>query len=480
MRQFNFFKIFATVCVLILGNQQINAQLVNCNVFLQGQFVEVGVNWNGAYGTSTAAPSTYHPSGASQVTNSAACGYTLCPLHTGIGFVVDAGMDGWAVGTPAFYGDYFMPGVPQEGWSIQSNGKQANAWNESAQDSAANYSVFTYPDYVLDSAIIVTTYWYDSALHVWDTLTNFGYDTIIHHDTTYYIHGANIGYDTVGSSLVGTWQGMFDSIAITQVTTLNMDSLFFGIQVTMTNLGSTPRENVYYLRTVDPDNDQVQSGVFSTINKIEYQLPNISGLTVVSARGTVYHDAYLALGTTDPRAKCFINKMGLTPDSGKISSMYAGDTTAYIYGSGATDTADVAINLAFNIGHLASVDTLGASHSAVRTASGTIPPNRAIINYAYNFNGGRVSSGTLNSTIISANDIKVYPNPVRNTISISGLTTSDAVTIYNMMGEKINTYNITSNSINTFDINTLPTGNYLVQIMDANSTIKYRTVIQKM
>ena len=480
MKRFYIFKALALLGIMFMGIQS-KAQLINCNVFLQAAHVEVGINWNGAYGSSANAPAGYHPNGSVTVENSAACGYTWGTAGHGIGFVADPAIDGWAVGTPAFFGDYFMPGVPQEGWSFMVNGKQVNAWNGSDIDSPATYTVFTYSTLAEDTSILVTTYWYDSATMVMDTLVNFGYDTTWHHDTTYNMHGGNIAYDTVGSTLVGTWQGMFDSVAITQITTINMDSLYFNIEVVMTNLSTSPKDNVYYLRTVDPDNDQPQSGTFQTFNKIEYQLPNAEGLTVVSARGTVYSDAYLALGTGDPRAKCFINRTGLMPNFGTLATMYAVDTANYLYNLGDTLNADVAINLAFKIGHLASVDTVGASDSALRTTSSYIPPNRAIINYAYNFNGAYIAAGALhNNNIVSSSNVMVYPNPVKNTINVTGLNKNEQVNIYNMMGVKVLSFTANGNSVNTFNINDLAFGHYLLQVIDINGNVKTRTPIQKL
>ncbi len=480
MKRMYIFKAFALLGVLFLG-MQANAQLVNCNVFLQGQYVEVGINWNGAYGSSAAAPTGYHPSGSTSVTNSAACGFTPSPFNTGLGFVVDADQDGWTVGTPAFYGDYFMPGVPQEGWSFMADGKQVNAWNENDADSAAPFTIFTYYGLVEDTTIIVTTYWYDSVTMTMDTLHNFGYDTVWHHDTTYYMHGGNISYDTVGSSLVGTWQGMQDSVAITQITTLNMDSLFFSVRVIMTNLSVTPKENVYYMRTVDPDNDEPQSGTFQTFNKIEDQLPNPDGLTVVSARGTVHPNAYLSLGTNDPRAKSFIIRANLEPVSGTLATIYAGDTANYLYNQNDTLNTDVGIGLVFQIGHLAGVDTLGGVDSAMRTTSTFIPPNRAIINYVYSFNGGSFGSGLLrNSNLTNKNTINIYPNPVKNMVNISGLANNDQVFVYNMMGVKVANYNVQGSNACTLNIAELPSGHYLVQVVDVNGATKTKAPIQKL
>ena len=81
------------ICALVPARTQ--AQIVGTNAFMQGDFVEIGVNQCGAYGSSGAAPAGYHPTMVS---------YAL-------GFVADDDMDGWVGGTfPPYCGDYFLPG----------------------------------------------------------------------------------------------------------------------------------------------------------------------------------------------------------------------------------------------------------------------------------------------------------------------------------------------------------------------------------
>jgi hypothetical protein len=76
-----------------------NTQISNGQGFLQGEFAEVGVRANGAFG-STSVPSGFHA-------NPANC----------LGFRVDREMDGW--GTTTDDGDYFCPGSPFEGWQVK-------------------------------------------------------------------------------------------------------------------------------------------------------------------------------------------------------------------------------------------------------------------------------------------------------------------------------------------------------------------------
>ena len=479
MKKHYLIKIVALV-IFSLAGQISRAQLVDCNVFLPGNYVEVGINWNGAYGSSTAAPAGYHPKGSSPVFNSIACGHTSCALGTGLGFVADPDRDGWAVGSPAYFGDYFLPGFPQEGWSFMDNGKQVNAWNGNAYDTALDYSVQTIVTYTTDSAIVYHTPYWDSITSTWDTLTTYAVDSTVALDTTYYIHGGNIIFDSSGPLLTGIWQGMFDSVAITQITTLNPDSLYFNIEVIMTNLSATPKENVYYLRTVDPDNAEPESSDFRTYNKINYQLPNPSGLSVVSAWDSTYPNAYLALSSADPRAKVFVNKTDLWPGVGNLATMYAVDTN-YLYDTGSVYFSDVAINMVFQIGHLAGVDTIGASYSAYRTTSYSTPaPNRAIIDYTYNFDGAHPGAGVLKSgQITHTGSIQVYPNPAGNVLNVTGAEPGGRISLYDVMGNSIRSVTAAGGR-QSVDLSDMAPGNYLVVVSDAKESVQSRNVIQKL
>ena len=79
-----------------------NTQISNGQAFLQGEFAEVGVRANGAFG-STSVPLGFHANP------------TNC-----LGFRVDREMDGWGATTDD--GDYFCPGSPFEGWQMNVAG----------------------------------------------------------------------------------------------------------------------------------------------------------------------------------------------------------------------------------------------------------------------------------------------------------------------------------------------------------------------
>ena len=117
---------------------------VATDVFLRGEFIEVGIHKVASYGTSTGTPipSGFYAQGQASRWNN------------GLGFIADFDGNGWT-GTRGFSGDYFLPGSPLEGWSVEyqnsatggenvyiNKGKRARGC-VSEEDSCAFFLVLT-------------------------------------------------------------------------------------------------------------------------------------------------------------------------------------------------------------------------------------------------------------------------------------------------------------------------------------------------
>lgn len=76
---------------------------VGGDVFLQGNYMEIGVSASGSLGTASAAPANYHPQGRSNIS-----------------YVVDT--DGWTSGAPPRAGDFTLPGSPVDTIVVGFNG----------------------------------------------------------------------------------------------------------------------------------------------------------------------------------------------------------------------------------------------------------------------------------------------------------------------------------------------------------------------
>lgn len=114
------------------------AQIVGEDGFMQGMFVEVGVNQCGAYGSGDPAPAGFHPTETG-----------------GLGFVADWESDGWDTGSPDYCGDYFVPGSPVEGWQLQIG---SDVWTNTDQSCGTDDIAGDVTEYSFAGGIY-TTIW---------------------------------------------------------------------------------------------------------------------------------------------------------------------------------------------------------------------------------------------------------------------------------------------------------------------------------
>lgn len=284
---------FLNFCVIFLLGTNIYSQIISNEAFIKNNFVEVGINTFGAYGTDVSAPASYHPRTSSFGTS------------RNLGFVADPDQDGWGVGTPNYFGDFFYPGQKQEGFSVQMNG---------------------------------------SVFHNWTS--NF----------TAQILGSNISITTTAGITEELWEGARNGLVVKQKTIIPQSDVFFIVRVELTNTTATTMNDVYYMRTLDPDNDVTLSDDYETLNEIVYVLPNAVNSTLVSAKGLTYTNCYLGLGTKDCRAKPFIISGSLSPGSiDLISGIHNETLTGYVYTG--LISADVGIGLTYSLGNIEPGET---------------------------------------------------------------------------------------------------------------------------
>lgn len=314
------------------------AQLISGDVFLQGTYAEFGIAPNGAFGSGSTPPSGYHPR-------------PLGPL----GFVADTARDGWTVGTPAYIGDFFIPGTQQEGWAISIGGSLYKAYRGLGTTMTAGLT------------------------------------------------GSNVSYDS--AYLIKTvWQGEIasSSLSIKQTTALKTDEIYGRLDVVLKNNGASTIYDIFYTRTVDPDNEAAMGGSFSTDNKIVSQIPHPSNHVLVTARGTTFN-SLLALGTKDTRAKAYILGSGLFPPD-NLADVYNGTGLAsgLRYDTTTTYSGDVGIGIVYKLDSLEAGDSTTISYaymldaSAIATAFADIPDPSAL---SLNFMSFRANQNKCNITL---------------------------------------------------------------------------------
>jgi hypothetical protein len=271
-----------------------DAQLGN-EIFLQGQFIEVGIHSAGSFGTEQTAPVGFHTWPE----------YSSGPYPGLLGFVADYGKDGWAVGTPPQTGDFFVPGSPEEGWAVE--------WTLGGIDR---------------------------------TFDNFGLEG------DFDIPLISSSETSSGSTRSAVWQGEAASgsdekLHVTQTVHFDQSKLYFIIDVVLTNTGTVALDSVEYLRNVDPDQEEPITGIYTTSNYVAYQ-PGVDGNSdkaLVVAQGLTY-GLTLGLGAVDARAR--VSTEGFSnrdPDEILDSPV--------TYPQSAPNIADQAIALAFRLGTLA-------------------------------------------------------------------------------------------------------------------------------
>lgn len=308
-----FVRNLLTVVILAMASQQMSAQLVNGCGFLQQNRLEVGIANNGAYGTPENAPVGYHPNNNPLFANTYNPVTTAFIQHTNaLGFVADYDSNGWNVGTPPYFGDYFLPGTPQEGWSVEVNGVRCDAFSSEYQTSGTTGFVGA-------------------------------------------LSGTNQFVTTAAGVTTSVWQGAFGNMNIKQTTTLKQNKLYFTTNVKFYNTGGTTLQHVYYMRTLDPDNDVSTTNNFTTINNITYQLPNPGNKSLVGCTSTIDTNAYLGLGTIDCRSKVFICDFGLFPPSDTLGYLFSGTHPDLTYTG--TYTQDVGVGIVYDLGDIPAGDS---------------------------------------------------------------------------------------------------------------------------
>jgi hypothetical protein len=414
---------------LALGlHSETQAQLKDCNAFVKGRYVEVGVNFDGSYGSSVPPPAGYHPNVFNKSKNTGPSCFADT-TRSMLGFVSDPAKDGWTVsapGMPNYMGDYFAPGAPYESWGILSDGL--------------------------------------SGKHVC-------------YDPGTYVDGTNVRYRTAGSRVGSEWEGIFDSLLITQRTILDTSNTYFVLRVKIKNLAKRKRGNIYYMRNLDPDNDvQWSGGGFPTDNKIDHQNPNSSNIAMVSATGLGFTAAldYCAMASKDARAKAFINDKW--PLRERIDSIYNESVRplGYHYDSlTMIPNQDIAIGLAFKIDSLPAYDStfLLIAYMFRGDDFGTAPDDDGL------FPDEKKPSAISDVSVRDHAPIEVGPNPFNNELSISGLQEGDKVCVYDLQGKQID--NIPNLGTQLWDTKSIAPGTYILRIYDKEGSVLRRQLIQK-
>jgi hypothetical protein len=363
---------------LFLGVNSGFAQLVTDNIFMMGQFLQVAIAPNGSWGNSVTVPAGYITRGSSSDD------YTDPILHTapsgnGMDFSYDSGHDGWTVGTPPWYGAYFLPGTPFDGWSIQVNGIMSSAF-----------------------------------------YTNAGYNNTLGGT----LAGTVTSYTNTGGDKTGVWSGscgVGSALQITQTNELDTTASWLIVTTKFVNTSGSTMPGVYYFVTADPDNDVSVGGSFPTNNHIAYQGDYYNRHEVWARPPSAHQDAFSGLAAKDCRVQAMIYvswppAMVTGNDLDLVWNHTATSMSTCYYAEGATTLdQDIAFGLIWKVGDIPAGDSAIISYAWI--FSDTLAIDSAFPSPQLNIFGVRVDSL---DTVIGCNVVGNTFN-----ITIDSATTKD-------------------------------------------------------
>lgn len=271
-----------------------------CNdsqVALMGKYIEVGVGKGGFFGTK----------GLFLISE----GYH----KNNVGFLTDSDKDGWDVGSPTFFGDFFLPGSPEESFTVQYNGRKRI--NSGSGGTAIPCNSHTKS--------------FKCGKHI------------------------------------STWIGKTDGLKIKQRVSFRHESTYFLVSIELENTTSSTIKDVYYLRNVDPDNTVDQGGDYTTKNKVWYQ-PNtdLRKRALVSATSVEFPRCFLGIAAIDERARVTYSTGGGLKVTDPVA-VYNG-TGLYKHNGGITQ--DLPISISFKIGDIAPNEKALVEFAYVLDANG--------------------------------------------------------------------------------------------------------------
>lgn len=295
---------------------------VGADLFVRGKYLEFAVNPSGGLGsrpilsgrayTGTTPPAYVHKAAG----------------QTRLGVVVDYGMDGWNVGTPAKSGDAFLEGWDDVGWRLTWNGP-TNGLEEfeqyplmEADDDDADESFYKYrgcikcsngirADGICDETVqdctcnletTASTY-LDCPFRKWDMTTISINRTQDSQNKTTIVFVGDAIAKVFHNSTTGSLRETGEKIRVTKVMMHNYNDLHVIEHATLLNIGTIPLTDVSIIYHIVPtlENFQGYSSTNASLafaNHVSIPYQSTAGKTLVQARGQKFNMT-VGLGTND-------------------------------------------------------------------------------------------------------------------------------------------------------------------------------------
>ncbi|HLP14238.1 MAG TPA: T9SS type A sorting domain-containing protein [Flavobacteriales bacterium] len=271
-----------------------NAQMVGTDAYMQGNFVEIGINGLGGY------------EGVDTFVSPAPAGMHFRSNTSYFGFVANPQMDLWT----NYDGDYYTPGTPENGWGIEIY--DTTATDTFNLELANNCSVPGAPD----------------------------------------IPGYITGYSYTGGVIQVNWHGDYlmsgYDLDFDIEYTLGDSDLYYTTNVTIFNNGPANIEELYYYRNIDPDNNLMLNSTYVTVDSTLAQASPSSGIASVKAEQLTPWLSTFAFFANDTSAR--VSRGGFS--NRDASDIWNG--TGGMIGTVGTTTNDEAVSIAFKQPNLLS------------------------------------------------------------------------------------------------------------------------------
>jgi VCBS repeat-containing protein len=261
--------------------------LTGGELFLGGNYIELGLSSVGSFGTSGSAPA----------------GFFGTSGNPRIGLSND--VDGFGNGVDSRI-DFFIPGAPEERWSVGYNGTQYGGFSGLRGNAGTS-----------------------------TTLT-----------------GTSLTDTSSGSLLSGTFVATVGGdLQTTQVHSFRVNDSFFQTEVTLNNVGANTLTDVQFMRSFDPDNTVFQSGSYTTINTVRGQV-STDGVAAISGTSQP-GDAYNTLTGQQASVLFMTSESDGQVYLGGFTNSNPYDFDSPVQATGYTQTTDGAIGILFKAGDLA-------------------------------------------------------------------------------------------------------------------------------
>jgi hypothetical protein len=326
-----------------------------------------------------------------------------------LGFLSNPRADGWI----QYNGDFYMPGSPENGFGIgyTEGGTDHDLANVASEPADIPGEIISY-------------------------------------------------YETVDSVIV-VWQGMptYDSLQVTLKHTLQKDQHFYRTFVQLDNIGSDTYTDVYYFRTLDPDNNQDILWGFATQNTIISQSEMADDSVRVSATSTDAWISIMLFEAYGPEWKAY------------TGGFWNRDASQMWEGSGSLEGTE---------GYtIFSDQSMGISLKIPSLPPGTAKIESEVYSFTTSFKDNidytvEIDTDGLNE--IGEIDFKLYPNPNQGDVIDLQIDGEFTYSIVDLKGSIA--LSGQGNGFTQINLNTLDKGIYILNIAQENARATEKLIIE--